>query len=71
MGANGVGDSLSEITGSLYIYSSLFTKVRTVVCLKALPVNLVVIVTLSVIFLLSQFNGLKHLRVESIPFCTI
>lgn len=71
MGASGVGDSLSETTGSLYIYSSLFKKVRTVVCLKALPVNLEVIVTLSVIFLLSQLNGLRHLRVESIPVCTI
>lgn len=71
MGANGVGDDLSEIARSLYIYSSLFKKVRTLVCLKALPVNLEVIVTLSETSLLSQFSGLKHVRVESFPVCTI
>lgn len=73
MAASGVGDNLSETTCSLYICSSLFEKVRTVVCLKVLQVNLEVIVTLSEIFLLSQFNGLgqTRLRVESIPVCTI
>lgn len=40
MGASGVGDSLSEITGSLYMYSSLFKKVRILICLKVLPINL-------------------------------
>lgn len=36
-----------------------------------MKVNLELIVTLFEIFLLSQLNGLRHLRVESIPVCTI
>lgn len=39
--------------------------------LKVLPINLEVIITLSEIFLLSHFNGLRHLRVETIPDSTI
>lgn len=36
-------------------------------CLREVPVNLQLFVTLSVIFFLSKLKGLRHLRVKIIP----
>lgn len=63
---SGAGNNLSVTTTSLHLCSSFLQKVKTVMCLREVLVNLQLFVTLSEIFL-SKLEGLGHLRVKIIP----